>query len=123
MGKIIVGKSNIHGTGVFLNQDVSEGDFISHIKGKIHTVSRQLLNTEEESLMNPDWVGVSMSSWIDPLPPCKYLNHSCDPSCGIKGRVCLYALRDMKVGDEVTIDYSTVESNPNWKSFPILMLK
>jgi hypothetical protein len=72
------------------------------------------LHTEEEARMNPDWVGISTSRWIDPSVPFKYLNHSCDPSGGIRGSVGLYALKKLRIGDEVTIDYSTVEANPYW---------
>jgi len=115
MKKIIAQRSKIHGTGLFLCQDVKEKGFVAHIKGTITTVKRRLLHTPEDALMNPDWVGISMSYWIDPKLPFKYLNHSCDPSCGVRGKICLYALKDLKKGDEVTIDYSTVEGNPHWK--------
>ena len=115
MKKIAVKKSKIHGTGLFLEQDVSKSDFIANIIGVLTTVKKQLLRTPTEALMHPDWVGVSMSSWIDPARPFKYLNHSCNPSCGLKGKRRLYALRDLKAGDEITLDYSTVEANPHWK--------
>ncbi|MFH1641647.1 MAG: SET domain-containing protein-lysine N-methyltransferase [Nanoarchaeota archaeon] len=39
----------------------------------------------------------------------KYLNHSCDPNCDIvmkKGRIFFYSSRLIKIGEELTIDYS-----------------
>ncbi len=38
------------------------------------------------------------------LPRGCYLNHSCDPNAIRKG-VDVYARRDIREGDEVTIDY------------------
>ena len=38
-----------------------------------------------------------------------YLNHSCDPNCEvdeIKGRVWLFALRDIAAGEELVWDYN-----------------
>jgi len=115
MKKIIAKKSSIHGTGVFLEEPASRGSLLAYIKGNVTTVGKKLLHTPEEALMHPDWVGFSMSRWIDPVVPFKYLNHSCDPTCGVKGRVSLYSLKDLKVGEEITIDYSTTEGNPYWK--------
>ena len=41
---------------------------------------------------------------VHPLAPAQ---HSCDPSCFIRGQVALVAGRDLGVDDEVTFDYST----------------
>ena len=44
-----------------------------------------------------------------------YINHSCEPSAYMKilyGHILFIALRDIKAGDEITIDYeSTLHSN------------
>ncbi|HAF16480.1 MAG TPA: SET domain-containing protein-lysine N-methyltransferase [Blastocatellia bacterium] len=44
-----------------------------------------------------------------------YINHSCEPSAYMKilyGRILFIALRDIKPGDEITIDYEqTLHSN------------
>jgi SET domain-containing protein len=37
-----------------------------------------------------------------------YINHSCQPNCYMKilyGHILFYALRDIKVGEELTVDY------------------
>jgi len=42
----------------------------------------------------------------------QYLNHSCNPNSEIRGggsTPCLYAIKDIKVNDEVTFDYNTTE--------------
>eukprot|EP00474_Spongospora_subterranea_P007467 CRZ07925.1 hypothetical protein [Spongospora subterranea] len=37
-----------------------------------------------------------------------YINHSCDPSCGMLDSVTVVALRDIELGEEITIDYAMV---------------
>ncbi len=39
------------------------------------------------------------------------LNHSCEPNCGIKNKLKIVAMRDIKIGEEVTIDYAMMESS------------
>jgi diaminopimelate decarboxylase len=42
--------------------------------------------------------------------PARFLNHSCDPSCGIDAeRYAVIALRDIAPGDELTFNYLTTE--------------
>ena len=38
------------------------------------------------------------------LPPGCYLNHSCDPNA-MRSGVNVYAWRDIRAGEEITIDY------------------
>lgn len=108
---VTVGQSSIHGRGLFVTKKVSRGGIISQLKGVICVKKNR---TVEDALANPDWVGIAKNRWIDPAPPYKYINHSCEPSAGIKGRVTLVALRKLEPGDEVTIDYSTIEADRNW---------
>ena len=44
----------------------------------------------------------------------KFLNHSCKPNSRIvseDGFILLYAITDIDIGDEVTFDYNSTESN------------
>ncbi len=38
--------------------------------------------------------------------PADFINHSCQPTCGMSGDVTLVALRDLAPGDEITYDYA-----------------
>jgi SET domain-containing protein len=112
MKHIYVCSSKIHGFGVNIGENVKKGEIIAHIKGAMKFKTNA---TEKDALDNPDWVGVAKDQWIDPAKPYKFLNHSCSPSTGIKGKVTLVALRNLKEGEEVTIDYSTIEGDLLWK--------
>ncbi|MFH1547204.1 MAG: SET domain-containing protein-lysine N-methyltransferase, partial [bacterium] len=39
-----------------------------------------------------------------------YINHSCEPNCGIRGDIVFTAIRDIKEGDEITIDYAFIDN-------------
>ena len=112
MKHIYTCSSKIHGLGVNVGEPVKRGEIISRIRGDLKF---KINEDENDALANPDWVGVEKNQWIDPAKPYKFLNHSCNPSAGIKGKITLVALRDMQEGEEVTIDYSTIEGDPRWK--------
>ena len=40
-----------------------------------------------------------------------FLNHSCNPTLGIKGNMQMVALRDIEKGEEITFDYATAETS------------
>lgn len=62
------------------------------------------------------WLQIDKSLWISPFKnnPGFYINHSCNPSAGIRGSIEIVAMRDIKKGEEITFDYSTSESEDGW---------
>jgi hypothetical protein len=47
-------------------------------------------------------------------PPGRYINHSCDPNCGITPALHLIAIRDIMQDEELTYDYSTTMLERHW---------
>lgn len=92
-------------------ENIKKGEVISDIKGEMKF---KVNKTLEDVFDNPDWVGVEKNVWIDPEKPYKFLNHSCDANTGVSGKVTLIALRDISEGEEITIDYSTIEADDRW---------
>ncbi|MEK6888602.1 MAG: SET domain-containing protein-lysine N-methyltransferase [Nanoarchaeota archaeon] len=45
------------------------------------------------------------------LEDADFINHSCDPNCGIKDKLKIVAMRDIKPGEEITFDYAMCESS------------
>lgn len=45
------------------------------------------------------------------LEEVDFVNHSCDPNVGFKGKLKLIAMRDIFPGEEVTFDYAMSESS------------
>ncbi|EQC39346.1 hypothetical protein SDRG_03550 [Saprolegnia diclina VS20] len=49
----------------------------------------------------------------DKIETSDYINHSCDPTCGMQDSVTVIAIRDVYPGDEITIDYCMVNDGCN----------
>jgi len=41
--------------------------------------------------------------------PADFINHSCEPNCGLRGNAVLVALRSIAVGEAITYDYATTD--------------
>jgi SET domain-containing protein len=46
-----------------------------------------------------------------PFDDADYVNHSCDPNCGIVGSVLLVTMRDVATGEELCFDYAMTDSD------------
>jgi len=46
--------------------------------------------------------------------PARYINHSCDPNCGVTPALDLVTIRDVREGEELTYDYSTTMLERHW---------
>jgi hypothetical protein len=40
-----------------------------------------------------------------------YSNHSCNPNLGVRGEITLVAMRDIRVGEELTHDWATTDDD------------
>lgn len=92
------GQNAAEGMGVFSLKDFKKGDFIGFFEGGL--VERRTRTTLQFA---PDF-------HVEPAEnsPFRYLNHSCDPNSYFVGRN-LYAWRDIRAGEEITIDYNCHE--------------
>lgn len=109
--KVFVGKSSIHNLGIIAKRLIKKGETVFIVKGKKVFFE---IKHQKHSLHGPNWVGIGKNTWIDPIGFSRYLNHSCNPSAGIKGSVTVVALKDIKKGEEVSIDYSITEGDKFW---------
>ncbi len=112
MKHIYTAKSKINGFGVFAGEHIKKSEIIQPIKGKMRFLA---VENKEDSLSYPDWIGVGKNQWIDPDKPFKFINHSCNPNTGVKGKFDIIALKNIKEGDEVTIDYAIIEGDELWE--------
>lgn len=61
-----------------------------------------------------DAIQIGEETYLDPMPPGKFVNHSCSPNAGIVNNVFLHALEDIEKGEEVRFDYSTTMGESFW---------
>jgi uncharacterized protein len=99
--------------GIFSKRNIRKGETIFIAKGETY---REVVTNLDTSMNHRNAIGVSPQVWLDPFEsdPLRYVNHSCDPNMGIKGRVTFVALRNIKKGEHLTIDYSITECDTLW---------
>lgn len=103
--------SKIHGLGCFATIHFARGTKITDYLGEMITI-------REAALRRRNGLGDCICDLDD--GKCidgriggngtQYLNHSCDPNCGLiiaKGVIAIYALFDLSPGDELTVNYLT----------------
>lgn len=113
MKKLYISDSPINGKGLFLREDVKEGEHIAYVTGPIYVFKRI---TDEISKKMENWIGVGRYSWINTDDsPFKYVNHSCEPNAALVTKRKVIAAKDIPKGAELTMDYSLTEAEPGWE--------
>lgn len=114
-------KSKIQGRGVFATRKIPEGtkliEYIGEIVSDAEADRRYPFYEDERHhtflfrLDSGDAIDAGPSRSI-----AKYINHSCDPNCEAveeDGRIFIYALRDIRRGEELVYDYNYVLEEPH----------
>ena len=55
-----------------------------------------------------------------PFDDADYVNHSCEPNCGIVGSVLLVTMRDVAAGEELCFDYAMTDTD-DYDEFDVLV--
>ncbi len=114
--KVTVRNSRIHGRGIFTTADIPENSLIMVIMGEVISGDECERREEEEDNVYIFWNG---DTYIDTAmtEKIKYINHKCDFNCDVVDRddesLSLIAYRDIKAGEELTIDYGYDEIYEN----------
>lgn len=101
------------GKGVFAQKNLKKGEVAFIARGKLVALT---VKSEDDSSTYPNAIGISPRRWLNPFSsnPLCFLNHSCDPNMGIRGKRTFVALRDIEKGEHLTIDYSITECDKLW---------
>ncbi len=99
-------RSSIDGRGLCANRLFQANEPICYLTGRVKISPKSTL---------PNWIGIGPYVWIDPCLPLQYINHSCSPNSCFGPNRTLYAMREILPGDEITLDYSTTEADPDWR--------
>lgn len=113
IAKLKVGRSRVHGRGVYANAPFRKGARIIEYTGRhvpwseaqkrqprdsVHPYHTFLFSLDDGDVIDAG-VGGNEARWI---------NHSCDPNCEAaekQNRVFIYALRALRSGEELFYDY------------------
>lgn len=104
-----------YGKGVFAKSDIRKGEVIHTLSGERFDAKdfAEKVNSGKEYIDDPLQVGRRTYLDLDELS--RSFNHSCDPNAGLRKISELFALRDIKRGEEITYDYSTTISPTVWE--------
>ena len=99
------------GLGVFANEAIPAGTTVAGFGGCV--VDRAELDTLDEkyrthSLQIDDHLFIVSEL---PFDDADYVNHSCDPNCGIVGSVLLVTMRGVEAGEELCFDYAMTDTD------------
>ena len=116
-------KSNIDNKGLYASQDIKDGTKIIEYKGKIITKKKV---EEDPKFDNEKAIYLfNLNKRYDLDGDFKYntarlINHSCNPNCEVAGvglKVWVYAIKDIKKGEEFSYDYGFSFDN-DFKNYP-----
>lgn len=106
--------SETEGRGLFAKEPISKGETVS-VRGG-HIITRQV----QEKMEKPEgYWGYPITDEFVLAPFTReevenvmmFLNHSCEPNIGILGQIIFVAMRDIKRGEELAIDYAMFGAN------------
>jgi len=100
------------GKGLFAEKTISKGSLITNITGSPMKFDEAILLGEKESY--PFQVGLSEYAAPNRNDAWQYINHSCDPNCGVNENLEIIAIKNIKKGDELSYDYSTSMLERHW---------
>ena len=108
--KIYLSKSGISGKGIFARQTCQIGEPLFFLNGRLVSRQKMIDLGEDGDVL----IQVDNREYVIPTYPALYVNHSCSPSVGIRNDFSFVALRYLRKGDEITLDYSTTMLERMW---------
>jgi hypothetical protein len=99
------------GLGIFATRTLPAGTTVAGFGG--HVVERAEFDSLDEELRTHS-LQIDDRLYLVSLPPfapADYVNHSCEPNCGIEGSCLLIAMRDIEAGEELCFDYAMSDTN------------
>jgi SET domain-containing protein len=108
--KVELRKAGNRGKGIFAKKLIKKGEIIASFDGPIYT-DKSRWNDE----LRNHCIQFAKNRWRYSNGIARFINHSCEPNCGVKDLFDIVAMRDIKKDEELTWDYEMTESNPKWK--------
>jgi len=110
--KTVVRHSAIVGRGLFANTAITQGEIVCVKAG--HLLDKAEF-AKYKSAANDAELQIADDLFLAPVTEAEFedvmmfLNHSCEPNVGIQGQIVFVAMRDVAAGEELTLDYATID--------------
>lgn len=111
-----LGPSPIHGGGLFAATRINAGDLVMRLGGKVIDDATLAALADGAEPYDSLTVAPGAHLLIDSTHPVRYGNHSCDPNIwhANADATAVIARRDIRPGEELTIDYATHTGVQTW---------
>jgi hypothetical protein len=109
--KVELRSSPLGGRGVFARENIEPGEVIAEFDGQIYPFDYPAWT---EDLLNHA-VQFERLRFRDSHGLARYVNHSCEPNCGIKGLFKIVSMRIILAGEELAYDYEMIEDSDWWR--------
>ena len=110
--KTVVRKSGIVGRGLFATEPIARDEIVC-VKGG-HLLDKASLD-RHKAVVNDADMQIADDLFLAPVTTeefesvMMFLNHSCEPNVGVQGQIVFVAMRDVVAGEELTLDYATID--------------
>ncbi len=115
LNNFLIGKNHL-GKAVFSAKNFKKNDVITKFEGDIFEkkdLPKKLVGESDR------FVQIGIDKFMGPSEKIDdYINHSCNPNSGLhftKSGILLVAIKSIKIGEEITWDYSTTLFHNEWK--------
>lgn len=105
--KITLKETKKFGKGVFARSNIKKGELVASFDGKKYDDDFEDWTKD----LQTHTIQFAKTKWRDSKGIARYINHSCDPNCGIKRLFDVVAMRDIKKGEQITWDYEMTEKS------------
>lgn len=109
--KVRLRRTRKFGRAVFAVKNIRKGEVIAEFDGPIFDDDFDGWN--EDLLSHAIQFGKTL--WRDSKGLARYINHSCEPNCGIKDLFKVVAMRPIAAGEQITWDYEMTEKSDWWR--------
>src|SRR5262245_18250231 len=112
--KTVVRPSRIVGRGLFAAAPITAGEIVCVMGGHLLTKA-EFANYKD--VANDADLQIADDLFLSPIAEAEFedlmmfLNHSCDPNVGVQGQIVFVAMHDIAAGDELTLDYATIDDD------------
>ena len=113
--KTEVRNTSLNGKGTFATENIKKGEMI-YIRGGELMKMEEAYNYKLGECPDGIWP-VTDEYWLgarneeDFKNQKVYVNHSCNPNCGLRGEITCVAVRDIQAGEELTQDYGLLDNS------------
>jgi hypothetical protein len=112
--KTVVRTSAIVGRGLFAAAAIAQGEIVCVKGGHLLTKAefakyRKVANNAELQIADGLFLAPVTEAEYEHL--MMFLNHSCEPNVGVQGQIVFVAMRDIAPGEELTLDYATIDQD------------